>query len=216
MNILIGNLKGGVGTTTHATNIAVKRASIGRSVFLIDTSTLLNADMWCTARSEKHPSKAEIVGGPKFGTGVSGHIQQLARHYDDVVIDAGGSETEEFRLALTQCQLLLVPFRSSQFDLWVVKRMATLIEEAQKINPLLKARAFLNLVSTNPSSRDIDEARDLFSSVNLQLPLITPKIGDRIAFRRASAEGLGITEYKGKDNKALTEFEGFYAEAFPS
>ncbi|MBK8536321.1 MAG: AAA family ATPase [Candidatus Competibacteraceae bacterium] len=86
--ILIGGEKGGTGKTTLAVNLAALRALQGRDVLLIDTDIQASASYWAQTRDEAgiQPRVACIQ---KFGKGLQTEVRDLAKRYQDIVIDAG-------------------------------------------------------------------------------------------------------------------------------
>jgi chromosome partitioning protein len=212
MIILIGGEKGGTGKTTLATNIAAMRALAGQDVLLIDSDPQGSANYWAQNRDEL-AIKPRIACVQKFGKGLAMEVKDLAQRYQDIIIDAGGRNSVELRSALVVVDRVYIPVQPSQFDVWTLNSMNTLVETAKGFNPELCAKVVISRASTNPSVQESEETRKLLKDFpNLEpLELI---IRDRIAYRKAAKEGRAVTELKPKETKAYEEMTALYNEIF--
>lgn len=212
MIILIGGEKGGSGKTTIATNLAAIRTKKTDDLLLIDTDKQPTASYWCSLREDKgiQPRVASIQ---KFGKTVRTEALALKERYEDIIIDAGGRDSAELRGALLVADKAIFPLRPSQFDLWTLGTINTLIETASEFNTKLKAFAVINQASPNPAVKEIEEAKELIQEFS-NLTLLKTHICGRIAFRRAAIEGMAVTEYKPEDQKSVEEIMNLYEEIF--
>lgn len=212
MIILIGGEKGGTGKTTLATNLAAKRALAGRDVLLIDTDQQGSANYWAQSRDDTG-TRPRVACVQKFGKGLQTEVQDLARRYQDILIDAGGRDSVELRAALVVTHKAYIPIQPSQFDIWTLDRMDELVTSAQGFNPSLRAWVIVSRVSTNPSVHEFQDAREILEDFS-HLALSGVAIRDRIAYRKAARDGLCVDELKPKDPKATEEIQTLYAEIF--
>ncbi len=212
MIVLIGGEKGGTGKTTLATNLAATRARSGRDVLLVDTDIQASASYWTQLRDEAgiEPRVACIQ---KFGKGLQTEVNDLAKRYEDVIIDAGGRDSVELRAAMVVAEKVFIPIQPSQFDIWTLSQMDQLINTAEGFNPSLKAWVVISRASTNPSVTEQTEAMEAISDFE-HLGLAKTIIRDRIAYRKAAREGLGVAEVKGADPKAVEEINALFKEVF--
>lgn len=212
MIVLIGGEKGGTGKTTLATNLAAKRALAGRDVLLIDTDVQGSANYWAQNRDEAG-TIPRVACVQKFGKGLQSEVQDLAKRYQDIVIDAGGRDSVELRAALVVANKAYVPIQASQFDIWTLDRMEDLVQSAQGFNPDLHAWVVFSRTSTNPSVHEFQDAASILGDfANLSLSKVT--ICDRIAYRKAARDGICVDELKPKDPKACEEILALYEEVF--
>lgn len=209
MIVLIGGEKGGTGKTTLATNLAAMRAGHKRDVLLVDTDPQGSASLWAAIRAE-NSALVRVGSIQKFGKGLAGEIRDLATRYDDIVIDAGGRESIDLRAALTVAEIVVLPVQASQFDLWTIEAMAELVAQAQGFNSALRPLVVLSRASTNASSRDAAEARELIEEYP-GLGLADAVIRDRVSFRRAAGDGKSVEELS-NDEKAVIEMRQLFRE----
>jgi len=212
MIILIGGEKGGPGKTTIATNLAAMRTLKSQDLLLIDTDRQQTASYWCSLREDRQV-EPRVASIQKFDKAVRTETLELKTRYKDIVIDAGGRDSSELRSALLVADKAIFPLRPSQFDLWTLGRMNTLVETAQEFNEKLKAFIVINQASPNPAVKEVEEARELIQEF-ANLKLLKTYLCERISYRRAAIQGMAVTEYKPEDNKAIEEMVNLYEEIF--
>lgn len=212
MIILVGGEKGGPGKTTIATNLAAIRCKVNDDLLLIDTDKQPTASYWCSVREDNNVSP-RISSIQKFDKAVKTEALALKEKYEDIIIDAGGRDSSELRGALLVADKAIFPLRPSQFDLWTLGRLNTLVDTASEINENLKAYIVINQASTNPNVKEVAESKELFEEFE-NLILLKSIISERISFRRAAIHGMGVTEYKPEDQKAVEEMTSLYKEVF--
>ena len=213
MIVLVGGEKGGTGKTTIATNLAAKRALAGRDVLLVDTDQQGSANYWAQNREEPEAKPGRVACVQKFGKGLQAEVRDLAKRYEDIVIDAGGRDSVELRAALVVADKAYIPIQPSQFDIWTLDRMDELVSGALGFNPDLKACVVISRASTNPSVHEFRDTQEILADFS-NLALSRVVIRDRIAYRKAARDGLCVDELKPKDLKASEEIEALYSEAF--
>ena len=211
--ILIGGGKGGgTGKTILAVNLAALRALQGRDVLLIDTNVQASASYWAQSRDETQ-TQPRIACIQKFGKGLLAEVRDLARRYQDLIIDAGGRDSVELRSSLVVAERVFIPIQPSQFDIWTLGRMDDLVRTAQGFNAELRASVVISRASTNPSVNEAAEARTLLADFE-HLRLANAIIRDRIAYRKAARDGLSVDELKPGDPKAIEEMRALFREVF--
>ena len=92
MILAVGNIKGGVGKTTLAVNLAIARANAGKDVLLVDGDEQHTAITFTELRTGQ-------LGAPGYtavslqGAALRTQVRQLEPKYDDITIDVGGRDT---------------------------------------------------------------------------------------------------------------------------
>ncbi len=199
MIFLIGNLKGGVGKTTLAVNLAITLSNSHRDVLLIDAegSALSLTELRANARGTAGYTAVNLQGA-----NIRTQARQLTHKYSDIVIDIGGEDaTGSLRAALTVADTVLVPVKPRTLDLWRTRQTAELIIEAREINDNLRAIAVLN--EADPAGQDNQETLDALAEIpTYEIAPVT--LGRRKAFPNALAAGLSVLEYN-QDPKATDE-----------
>ena len=130
MIVTIGNTKGGTGKTTFAVQIALARQAAGRTVLLIDADRQGSAQKVMTMRAESG-HKALACVQLADGRLLRAQLAPLAEQHDDTVIDAGGHDSEAFRVAMLRSDLLVVPVQPRALDAWELEALAGMIDRAQ-------------------------------------------------------------------------------------
>lgn len=212
MIILIGGEKGGAGKTTIATNIAALRTSRQKETLLVDTDRQSTSSFWCSVREEKGiiPRVSSIQ---KYEKAVRTEVKELSKKFQDIIIDAGGRDSPELRGSLLVCNKAIFPLRPSQFDLWTLGRLNVLVETAKEINESLEAYVVVNMASPNPNVKEAEGMKELVKEFT-QLNILTTIVYERIIYRRAALEGMGVVEYKPEDTKATNEVVSLYEEIY--
>jgi len=201
MILAVGNVKGGVGKTTLAVNLAIARAQSGRDVLLVDGDDQATEIAFTELRSEQKNGKPGYTVVSLHGAAIRTQVRQLASKYADIVIDVGGRDTGSLRAALTVADVVLVPVQPRSFDLWGVDQTAELIKEAREINGELRAVSVIN--AADAQGKDNDAAADALREIQ-GMELAPGFIVRRKAFPNAAAAGLSVLEYD--DPKAIEEF----------
>lgn len=205
--------KGGTGKTTFATNLAGMRAAVGRDVIIIDADRQGSASYRAEKRDGRNSGLPVVHSVQKFGTGLLQAVRDMARRYDDIVIDVGGTDSREVEAALRVADCALIPIQPAGLDMWTLGLIDDRIGEAKAFNEQLQAFVILNRVSANPRDNDADEARDAIAGC-AHLTLASCAVCDRVAVKRAAPAGLTVAEYKPHDSKASQEMTQLYQLVF--
>ena len=206
MILAVGNVKGGVGKTTIAINLAIIWALQSRDVLLVDGDDQATAMAFTELRTRTR-GEPGYTAVALYGAAIRTQVRQLASKYDHIIIDVGGRDSMSLRAALTVAHLVLIPVQPRSFDLWGVDQTTELITEARELNESLRAVAVLN--AADPRGRDNEDAASILRD-NDALELAPAILIRRKAFPNAAAGGLSVIEYG--DSKARAEFEGLATE----
>jgi len=215
MIVLIANEKGGVGKTTIAVNLAAMCQLAGKDVLLVDTDRQESANTWALMRRENEVSPA-ITCVSKTGK-VGYDLVSLKEKYGVVIVDAGGRDSLEMRQSMAVCDICIIPVKPAQFDVWSLARMAGLVREvSERMDRRVNAFAFVNGASPNPAVRETQEVKEALKDYAELFPVLEPVVTERIAFRKASRDGMSALELPAAqaDAKANLELMALYKEVF--
>lgn len=210
MILLIANEKGGTGKTTLAVNLAVRLLKDGKEILLVDADPQQSATAWAELRGNSGTRPMPVVVS-KSGPGLDRDVRTLASRFGATVIDTGGRDSLEMRKGMLIADIVLVPVLASQFDVWVLEKMAGLIGDARAFNEGLKALLLVNRAPANPHVTEERDLREFLSEIGGLRPL-SGALRERIAWRKAAREGRAVFELEPPDPKACREFETVYDE----
>ena len=190
MIILIGSEKGGVGKSTLATNLAVLFATHGNDVVIVDADRQGTCANWAQDRSENENVKIDCV---RQYDNLKPTLDSLKKRYKIVIVDCQGRISQEMRTGLLAADIVIVPFKPSQWDLDTLPSMLNVIKEAKDFNEKLTSYAVMTMAPTNPSMDDLNQAKDFFSNYD-DITLLNTAICERKIYKEAASMGLIVIE----------------------
>jgi len=204
--ITVGNVKGGVGKSTIACNLAVEATKAGKKVLLIDSDTQQSSIDFRATRAEKNLPEFQAVSITK--NTIHKDVGSF-KDFDFIIIDAGGRDTAVFRSAVLASDLFLIPVLPSQYDIWATAGTVETLEEAK---PFKDINACFVINQVIPHTTVVKEA--LQALKDFKLPILNTRLHARVAFKQSISEGRGVTEYEptGKNEKASKELRSLFQE----
>lgn len=212
MILTVGGEKGGPGKSTVATTMTAMRATAGRQVLLVNADAQSTSIHWAAARRD-HPEVPQVTTVTLRGGTIHKEIADMAKRFDDVIIDTGGHDCVELRSAMIASDRLLMPLRPSQPDLWTIEKMAEIVEAVSTVNERLQCLLFANQVPATSRDRLRHAMTEVMESWP-QFRLLKTSWMFRAAFGAAIGEGLSVHEMKPRDGKAAAEASFLYGEVF--
>jgi chromosome partitioning protein len=213
MILVVGGIKGGVGKSTLAANLAVLAARDGRDVLLVDGDGQETTLTWAAARNDRmEVSTDRVTTVALVGKGVRDELRRLRPKYDTIIIDAGARDTTTQRSALTISDTILLPFAPRGPDLWTVEAVVDLINDIRAVNENLRALAMVN--RADPIGSDNAEAEAAFAEHANVLETAPLRVGNRKAIAQAHLMGLAAAEMVRSDQKAVAELDALYQYVF--
>jgi chromosome partitioning protein len=184
--ITIAQQKGGAGKTTLAAQLAVVWSGQGRRLALLDIDPQGSLAAWAVLRRAR---LGEANLGFEFdalsGWRAAEWIERHAREADFVIVDSPPHAELEAKIAVRAAGLVVVPLQPSPLDLWSTATTLKLAREEGR-----KVLAVLNRVPARSSLIDAvasELARD-------GVPVAVSRLGSRVAFAQAMAQGRGVSE----------------------
>ena len=206
MIIVVGGIKGGTGKTTIATNLAVLRSASGKKVLLVDADEQKSTSIWANQR-DMLDIAAKWSTIQLGGKALRSQLDRMKPDYDDIIIDVGGRETTSLRAAISIADICIIPFKPRSLDIWTLTEVKALIAEMKPANPNLKAFAMIN--QADAKGTDNEGTISILQECE-EIKCINTTIGCRKAFANAASDGLGVSEMKVIDKKAVQEMQDLY------
>jgi len=148
----------------------------------------------------------------KFGE-IDKELNKIKDKFDDILIDTGGIDNKELRAGMFIADKFYIPIQPSVFDIWTIGTMVEMVKQVKKFNSKIEVYIILNRVSTNPYLKEYEEVVELLKDVE-EIKLSGAIIKERVAFRKASRNGICVKESYKKDYKAVDEIINLYKEVF--
>lgn len=210
MIIAITNLKGGVGKSTIAQNLAVCFANAGKRVCILDTDLKQRTSMrWVGERPEHLPPV--IVAGVEEKQ-LTQQAEALRGIYDVVLIDGRPDLEKLATKTIAISDLVLIPLTPASADIWSLQNFLewyNLVadEVRDRTGKNIPALLLLNRYKANRTiTREIEEYL-----VETGVKILQSKVNDRAAYIECMTLGLGAAEYN-KDPKARDEMKTLFEE----
>jgi len=188
--ISFANLKGGVGKTTLAVNIAGALASSRRSVVLLDADPQGTAAEW--GRAGRLPF--EVMALPVEDGEARGWINDaLAIRADLLVIDLPPTLGEATAAAMAVADAVAIPVTPSGADLRATGRALDLVKRAREARKSKKPRAALipsKVDRRTAAGAEIEAVLHDFGEV------VAPAVSQRIAHVDAFTAGQTVADYQ--------------------
>ncbi len=195
--ITVAQQKGGAGKTTLAAHLAVSYTAMGRSVAAVDIDPQQSLSMWYRLRDERFGNAgAGLLVNQLQGWRLKNEVDKLARDHDVVIVDSPPHAETEARIAVRSASIVVVPVQPSPMDVWATQPTLELAA-AEKVPALL----VLNRVP--PRANLTDEMIAQIKESGAQIA--KSRIGNRVAFASALAEGRAIGEVQpsGKGSREM-------------
>jgi chromosome partitioning protein len=181
---LVGN-KGGTGKTTLCVNLA---AVLSRAAPTI----ILDADPQGSSLQWRELAESDgTVAVVNAVDDVESVVRSSHREHGYIVIDCPPSvHAVQTARVLSMCDVALIPVQPSPLDIWATVHIEDKVEEAQRINPGLRAVLVINQLE--PRTKLSQLMRQALAE--LRLPVAQTAIRRRVAYRSSVLDGRTVMD----------------------
>ena len=195
MQTLVANFKGGTGKSTVVFNLAVWLAAKGCDILVADLDPQRTIVDTADIRAEMGYLPGLTVVTKMPDTPPAGEL----------LVDVGLSDMEAMRDAIRRVDRVLIPVSPSQADIWATQHFIEILKQERGPDHGLDVRAFVNRADPYPRSRETAETLAALKMLP-EVTTLSPRLVQRLAFRRSFSEGLAAFELEpgSKAAKELT------------
>jgi chromosome partitioning protein len=186
--LCVSSLKGGVGKSTIAANLATALHRGGHRTLVVDADPQGTLRSWAAVAAEAGHDGPPVIA--LDGAALRRDLPRVAEGFAVVVIDAPPRLGTEARAAMLAADLVIMPSTPGAGDVWALRQTLSVFADAQGLRPELKGVAVLNRAGRTTLARMT--AKALESS---GVPLLDETLGDRVAFGEATLAGQGVVDY---------------------
>ncbi|WP_282607119.1 ParA family partition ATPase [Pelagibius sp. Alg239-R121] len=192
--LTVAQQKGGAGKTTITAHLAVAFTAAKKSVAVVDIDPQQSLAMWYRLRAERlGDAGAGLLVSAVKGWRSRAEVEKLARDHDIVLIDSPPHAETEAKIAVRSANLVIVPVQPSPMDVWATKPTLELAQQE-------KVPAILVLNRVPPRANLIDEMLAEIQTYGAKIA--KARIGNRVAFASALAEGRAVGEFQPRGQAA--------------
>lgn len=195
--ISIANIKGGVGKSTIAINLAAALSSYNKKVLLIDADPQESVLEWNKVRIKNNPatllhSTLQISNNYYTFEDLKSKLINDSKKYDYTIIDTPPEDDRIMRASFVYSHFVIIPVTPGSYDLRSTNKVAQILKEAKtarvtKVEPyLLISRKIVGTIL----GKQIRESLKIFD-----IPILKTEINQRIALTESGFFGKTIYEY---------------------
>lgn len=185
-------VKGGVGRSTIATNLAAV-LSLSNPTALIDCDLPqgTSASWYAVRKAEGPPHNLSLATAHDFRD-LMAKAGELCRDHDFIIIDAPPRIAEMTRAIIAMSTLCLVPLGASAAEIWSTSDLVRTIDSARPYRDEIDVRIVWNRFRSHTREAvEISEA----ARKELGMKELATRLGYRVAYSEALARGLSADEW---------------------
>jgi chromosome partitioning protein len=185
-------VKGGVGRSTIATNLAALLAEQAPTALVDCDLPQGTSASWYALRQAEVPSSRLALATAGDYRELVKTVGDLVRRYAYVIVDAPPRIAEMTRAVVMLSGLNLVPLGASAAEIWSFTDLLKTVEEARRYRPDLDVRIVWNRFRGYTRA-----AQELSEGVRRELAVreMKSRLGYRVAYTEALGRGLSVAEW---------------------
>ncbi len=201
LTIAVSSLKGGVGKSTIALNLATCLHRAGHRAIVIDTDPQGTCRMWAAKAAEVEREGPPVVA--MDGKTLRRDLERVSKGFDVAVIDCPPRMGAEARAAMLASDLVVMPVVPGAADVWALQETIDVFDEAKQMRDELRAVVVLNRAERTTLTRLAMTAIE-----GLDVQVLEAPLHHRVAYGEATLAGLGVVDYA-PDSEAAFEVRRF-------
>lgn len=187
--VVVAALKGGVGKSTLAANLATALHRTGHKTLVVDADPQATLRTWARKGVEAGHDGPAVVAIEALS--LRRDLAALATGFDVIVVDLPPRLGADSRAAILLADLVLLPVVPGAADAWALQETLTVLADAQALRPEIRAAIVLNRADRTELGRMTSRAVAGFSDV----PVLAERLGARVAIGEATLAGQGVVDY---------------------
>ena len=210
--ISVANIKGGVGKSTIAINLAAA-FSIKKSVYLIDADPQGTICSWNQTRIKNNSipllhKNLQITKEPHTFDDLKNLLKKESKNYDYTIVDCPPEDARIMRTVFVFSDFSLIPITPSPFDIRSANKTIQIIKDGLKSKAInLKPYILISKkIAQTVLGQEVRETLQVFN-----IPILKTEIHQRIALAEAGIYGKTIFEYS-PSSQAAQEFNNLGKE----
>ena len=185
--VAIAGEKGGAGKSTVAVCIADELLVRGHRVVVADADPQGTVRVWAQIAAEAGHQAPRVLA---LGDGLRSELPGIAEAADWTIVDLPGRVAARTVGAALVADVLLLPCTPSPADVWALASALDTLAPARQARPDLRCRILLTR-----ADRSAVGAASRAALADVDAPVLTTTLGDRVAYREAVAAGRGVTRH---------------------
>ncbi len=196
LTIAVSSLKGGVGKSTIALNLATCLHRAGHRSIVVDTDPQGTCRMWAAKAAEVEHDGPPVVA--MDGKTLRRDLERITKGFDVAIIDCPPRMGAETRAAMLASDLVVMPVIPGAADVWALQETIAVLDEAKQYRDELRAVVVLNRADRTTLAKLALQALS-----ELDVRVLDEVIKNRVAYGEATLAGLGVVDYAPESDAAL-------------
>jgi chromosome partitioning protein len=201
LTIAVSSLKGGVGKSTIALNLATCLHRAGHRALVIDTDPQGTCRTWAAKAADSEQDGPPVVA--MDSKSLRRDLERVSHGFGVAVIDCPPRMGAETRAAMLASDLVVMPVIPGAADVWALQETIAVLEEARQFRDELRAVIVLNRADRTTLAKLAMQALE-----DLDVRVLDATLRNRVAYGEATLAGLGVVDYA-PDSDAAFEVRRF-------